>query len=191
MNPKMNRKTLEQVLNVLRKMQQRYMRGESIKEAYLASAEAVSKDHGVRLQTIFDACCRRLGLDTDSFRKFVADWMEGNPFHLAQAIKLHTSTELHEEIDDFLTKSDGVAYVAVRKDPQDTEVLNIQIDKGTMLQLRMVAEIEGKKVERWIEALVKQTVTPLFIEKFTEYITKLPAKEREQVMEMIKKATGE
>ena len=186
MNPLMHRKTWEQLQCVLQKMQVRYRRGDSIKDAYLAATEAVARNYGIRVPTINDACCRRLGLDTDGFRAYVTEWLDGNPFRLAQTIKLHTPADFHQDIDTFL-ESDGKSTEPVGKDPHDIETLHVQFAKETIIQIRTVAELEGMGIERWIQELVIKTVKPLFFERLIVIVSNMTDEERGKLLRCMSK----
>ncbi len=165
MSNKISSKTLDQILEVIRKSKTNYLSGSPIHTSVQMGIYNVSKSYNVTYQTIEDGCRRRLGLKTiDDFRRMLSEYFNGNPNNLQSILLEHTYTNLHNQINEYfkgnvtsLKKTgDKIQYQPLPE--QTTEVFSFRLDEETSKKLRLLLGYLGTSSSEWISKIIKKKV---------------------------------
>ncbi len=163
---KLEPKTIDQILEVIRLSKSNYMAGFSIETSYREAIQKVADMHSVAYQTIGDGCRRRLGLKNMSeFSRLLKEYMNGNSKELTEILLKHTDSAMHNRIKQFFIDG-GVSIKAggskslspVISQETKQEVLTFRLDHESARKLKALAGLEGLSVPEWISETIKNNV---------------------------------
>lgn len=168
-NNKISLKTLDQILEVIKKSKSQYVSGSPIQTSIQTGIDYVSKSYNVTYQTIEDGCRRRLNLKTiDDFRRMLSEYFNGNPKNIISVLREHTDVDLHNKINQFFEGNVSVFkktsdIIQDQQSPtqipeQPTEVFSFRLDKETSKRLRVVSGYHGISPSEWISKSIKKSI---------------------------------
>ena len=166
---KISSKTLDQILEVIRKSKTNYLSGTPIHSSIHIGINHVSKMYVKKYQTIEDGCRRRLGLKTiDDFRRMLSEYFNGNPTNIKSILREHTGIDLHNRINDYFKGNDTIIRKSGDKiqeqqlpkqiPEQTTEVFSFRLDEETSKKLRLLVGYLGISSPEWISKIIKKKV---------------------------------
>ena len=98
----LTRKTLDQILEVLKGVRKHHAMGKPLLKSYQRSVRDVARLYHTSYQTIADGCRRRLNLaDRDEFLLHVDRWLRGDPTGLSALLKNNVSEFEHIKINNW------------------------------------------------------------------------------------------
>lgn len=179
-------KTLDQILGVLELTRKYYNTGLPVTKAYQKSVKDIAHRYSVRYQTVADGCRRRLNLDNvEEFIKLLSEWLAGKALPLKELL-INNIGELDEyKVENFFDQPAPVSTskVVTSRNVEGTfEVVTFKAPRNIMSQLRVLAEVEEKSVQEFMNILIKQYVDEHYLTHVKNLINALPPKEREQII---------
>jgi len=162
---KLTSKSLDQILEVIRKTKSQYLSGSPLHTSIQSGIEYVSKSYNVTYQTIEDGCRRRLGLKTiDDFRRVLSEYFHGNPNNIISILREHTDSNLHNKINEYfkgsvtsiIKSSDKIQDIPLQE--RTTEVFSFRLDEETSKKLRILVGFLEIPPSEWISIIIKKKV---------------------------------
>ncbi len=152
----LKRKSVEQIMAVLKRFQIRQRAGDPVTKAYQQAVEDVSKEYDVAYQTIGDLCRRRLGLGAiNEFYNRLEKWVAGDPKPLAELLASHTSIEGRQLIEDFF-QEDLARLPTTERDK--TELFSVRIEGAQARKLKAMLLVKGISVSDWLSKCVTKFI---------------------------------
>lgn len=168
-NNKLSSKTLNQILEVIKKSKSQYISGSPIHTSIQTGIDYVSKSYKVTYQTIEDGCRRRLNLKTiDDFRRMLSEYFNGNPKNIISILREHTDVDLHNKINEFF-KGNVTSFKKTSNEIRDqsspkqipeqtTEVFSFRLDEETSKRLKVVSGYREISPSEWISKNIKRRI---------------------------------
>ncbi len=162
---KLTSKSLDQILEVIKKSKTNYLSGSPIHTSIRNGIEYVRKAYNLKYQTIEDGCRRRLGLKTiDDFRRVLLEYFNGNPNTIISILREHTDVDLHNKINEFFKVN--IASIkkineGIKNEPlseQNSEVFSFRLDEETSKKLKLILGYIGISPSEWISKKIKKEV---------------------------------
>jgi len=178
-------KTIDQILGVLDLTTKNYELGLPVPKAYQKSVKDIAKRYSIRYQTIADGCRRRLGLDNiNQFIDLLKEWLGGQPHRLRDLISKNAGDFEQSKIKIFFDHKElSSSNLTTDKNIEDAfEVVSFKIPQNIAVQLRTLAEAEGKSLQDLTISVIKEYVDKNYVEYLKKIINALPQTHKEQVL---------
>jgi len=176
---KLESKTLDQILEVIRLSKNNYLAGFSIETAYREAIQKVADEYSVAYQTIGDGCRRRLGLSNmGEFNKLIKDHVNGNSVKLMELLETHTDSLKHDKIKRFFLDEGQAKEASIKiTDRHDNaelkqEAITFRLDRESVRKLKALAELEGLSVAAWLAGMTKRIVDEKLKEWAAGFVSK-------------------
>ncbi len=198
----LERKTVEQILEVLKIVRGHYAAGLSLIKAYQKSVAEVATLYDVRYQTIADGCRRRLGLkDRDQFVELINRWLNGDSTRLIALIKKEADKRVHPTIDTFFGGSETVAnqfdlrehvkkieaktFGVVRPIGSESAILSCRVDREVAQRIEILSGSCGKSVGEWLSERVRSIVESDYREYIEQTLRNMSSSEKRRFIEFL------
>jgi predicted HicB family RNase H-like nuclease len=187
-------KTLEQILEVLRRVKIHYTAGIPLLKAYQQSIREVKDIYHIRYQTIADGCRRRLNLkDRDEFLNLVEQWLKGDSTGLENIFKTNIEKDEHFRIEQFFREdvfdsmSQQTRTMIKNIMEKSTEVFSFRINKKFAEKMKLLAKAQNKPVSLWITDTIAKAVDEEYIVYFTQIFDNMSDSEKERILNILQK----
>ena len=188
----LSRKTLDQILEVLKGAKMGHATGQPLLKAYQKSVHDVANLYHTSYQTIADGCRRRLNLsDRDEFLMLVDRWLRGDSKGLAKLLKINVSEFEHHKIDNFFDEySQGFEFRPINTSlsllDQQTEAVSFRIVKGKLDQMQILAQLSGKSIPEWLAEKVGSIVESEYVNQFKKILENMDKNGRREILGILK-----
>jgi hypothetical protein len=200
----LQRRTIDQILSVLKLFRDDYNAGHSLRDACHTAIRKTADRSSVTYQTIEDGCRRRLGLQVvDEFHELLDKWMKGNPSPLKQALMRVSSSSDHHLITSFFVSPTHekptdplpqnpplrqiTPLVSESTNQADSETFTFRIPSVKARLVKAIAEIEGQSVGAWLAQAISENVTNKWRDRITRELKNLSQEERIKIVQELEK----
>lgn len=179
-------KTLDQILGVLELTRKYYQSGVPVSKAYHRAVKDIAHKYSVRYQTIADGCRRRLNLDNvNEFMELLKEWLGGDSRRLKDLLIKNIENLDEYKVENFFSNNVGAPSTISsleRKVDEPVEGITFKVSKNIGIQLRALAEAEGKNIQELMTTITKEYLNLHYVEYLKNLINSLPPDHKKQVI---------